>query len=119
MMAAATGGYKASRGYGELYIEGRNEMMHRGSREVSGIDVNLLRLSRCSSDESELSSFEERMRTSYLLSGWRGEGLGRKWHVLESSSPSFGFYTKVMNCTVGFITRNWPGRQCAVHDMVD
>jgi hypothetical protein len=94
-------------------------MMHRGSREVSGIDVNLLHLSRCSSDESELSSFEERMRTSYLLSGWRGEGLGRKWHVLESSSPSFGFYTKVMNCTVGFITCNWPGRQCAVHDMVD
>jgi hypothetical protein len=118
MMAAATGGYKANGWYGELYIAERNEMMQKGSREVSGIDDNLHHLSWCSGDESELTSSEERIRTSYSLSGWRGEGLGWKWRVLESSSPSFRFYTKVMNSEHGGFHHTQLAREavrCARH----
>jgi hypothetical protein len=57
--ASASGGYKTDRGYGELEIDYGNKMVHRGSREASGIDGNLLRPSRCSGDEIKLSSSGE------------------------------------------------------------
>jgi hypothetical protein len=50
-------------------------MVHRGSREASGIDGNLLRPSQCSDDEIKLSSSEEGRKTSYSFSGWRVEVL--------------------------------------------